>query len=116
MGAAPASPEPCPIAVRSDRGTATVAPAGDLDITCADRLDREVRALRRSGVEHVVIDLSGVQFMDSTGLRTLLSLRNDARRDRQRLTLTPGSAQVQRLFDLTTTRTLFDWEAPQGPR
>ena len=63
------------------RSEIAVVPGGDLDLACADALEDEVRELRRSGFERVVIDLRGVEFMDSTGLRVLLSLRNDAKRD-----------------------------------
>ena len=49
------------------------------------------------------------ELLDSTGLRVLLSLRNDAKRDGHSLVLIPGSPAVQRVFALTATRTLFDW-------
>jgi len=47
--------------------------------------------------------------MDSTGLRLLISLRNTAKREGHRLMVVPGPRQVQRIFDLTATRGLFDW-------
>jgi anti-anti-sigma factor len=50
-----------------------------------------------------------VEFLDSMGLRVLLSLRNDAKRDGHSLVLVPGPRAVQRVFALTATRTLFDW-------
>ena len=82
--------------------------AGELDLVSAEVLERQVRKLRR-GFDPVVLDLSRVDFVDSTGLRLLLSLRNAARREGQRLVLVPGPPRVQRIFDLTATRSLFDW-------
>ena len=89
----------------------TVAPQGPLDVDTAELVEADVHALRRAGAREVVVDLHGVTFVDSYGLRVLLALRNAAARDGFRLTLVPGPASVQRLFDLTATRTLFDWAA-----
>jgi anti-sigma B factor antagonist len=88
---------------------ATVIPSGDLDAATADLVEREVDRLLAVGIRHLTLDLSGVTFMDSRGLRLLLVLRNDARRDGHALQLVPGTASVQRLFALTATTALFDW-------
>lgn len=82
---------------------------GELDLASADVLEREVRRLRVAGFDRVVVDLRRVDFMDSTGLRLLISLRNTAKREGHRLLIVPGPRQVQRIFDLTATRGLFDW-------
>ncbi len=97
------------IAVVPDRSEVAVVPSGDLDLASVDVLDREIRELRRAGFDHLVVDLRRLRLIDSSGLRLLLSLRNDARRDGQSLTLVAGSAEVQRVFRLTATRHLFDW-------
>ncbi len=86
-----------------------IAPQGPIDLQTAEMLEGDVHALRRSGHREVVLDLRQVTFLDSYGLRVLLSLRNAAARDGFRLTLVPGPAPVQRLFELTATQTLFDW-------
>jgi len=38
-------------------------------------------------------------------------VRNDAKRARRRLDVVPGPPRVQRIFELTATRGLFDWTA-----
>ena len=86
-----------------------VALAGELDIGSVDDVDAEVRRLRHAGFARVVLDLRALTFVDSTGLRLLISLRNDAKRLGHRLELVPGSPGVQRLFEVTATRGLFDW-------
>ena len=97
------------IAVVRDGRRVTVVPSGDLDVDSAEVLDLEVRGLRAAGFEQMVIDLRGLTFLDSSGLRLLLSLRNDAKRRGRRLVLVPGPPVVQRIFAMTATRTLFDW-------
>jgi anti-anti-sigma factor len=101
--------EPFSVAVVPNRREADVVPTGELDLATASSVDREVRALRGAGFDRVVLDLRRLTFIDSTGLRTLLSLRNDAKRDGHTLALVPGRPEVQRVFELTATRGLFDW-------
>jgi len=97
------------VGVVRDRDEVVVALTGELDLATADMLEHEVRELRHSGCDHVVVDLRQLDFMDSAGLRVLISLRNTAKCVGHRLILVPGPRQVQRIFDLTATRGLFDW-------
>lgn len=106
------SPDPFSITAEPDRDEVAVVVAGDLDLATADALEQEVRTLRRAGFERVLIDLRDVGFLDSTGLRVLLALRNDAKRDGSQLAVVPGPREVQRVFELTATRGLFDWREP----
>jgi anti-anti-sigma factor len=94
--------------VASEAGEVIAAPKGDLDLAVADDFERQIRRLAGDG-RVVVIDLRGVAFLDSSGLRSLLTLRNDAKRNHHRLVLVPGPPAVQRVFHLTATRGLFDW-------
>lgn len=100
---------PFSLSIVPDRDAVNVVPAGELDLACVDEFEREVRELISRGFDHVVIDLRDVVFADSSALRMLLTMRHDAKRDGHRLTLIPGPSHVQRLFDLTATRALFDW-------
>ena len=110
MAALDASPtDTFRLEVRPARDEVLLLPAGDLDLATVEHLDREVAELRSLGWRHVVIDLAGVRFLDSTALRFLLAMRNDARRAGRHLTLRPGPPAVQRIFELTRTSGLFDW-------
>ncbi|AHH96294.1 hypothetical protein GCM10010174_77030 [Kutzneria viridogrisea] len=64
-------------------GAVRIAVRGEVDLGTAPELERAVQAvLDRPGVGSVVVDLSGVDFMDSTGLRVLISgLQAAQRRD-----------------------------------
>lgn len=97
------------VGVVPDRREVIVVPEGELDLASADQLDREVRELRGVGFEEIVVDLRRVEFLDSAGLRLLLSLRDDAERGGHGLKLVRGPACVQRVFELTATGGLFDW-------
>jgi anti-sigma B factor antagonist len=75
--------------------------SGELDLASAPLFQRE---LRRAGVDAapmIVLDLEGLEFIDSTGLRIILSARAGARERQQQFAITPGSPQVQRLLNMT---------------
>ncbi len=84
-----------------------IAPVGDLDLSSAATLDAEVRAAEGTDVDRIVVDLSGVTFMDSTGLRLLLQAEARSRADSSRLRLVRGSRRVQRVFELTNTEDML---------
>jgi anti-anti-sigma factor len=104
------SPDEFAIVVTTGTDRVVVALAGALDLAAVVPTERAVHDLRRDGARHVVLDLRGLRFVDSQGLGLLLSLRNDAKRNGHALTLVRGPAVVQRVFALTGTRGLFDWE------
>ena len=104
-------PNPFTISVVPDGEGVVVSPAGELDIASVDALDGKLRDLRRQGIDQLVLDLGALEFLDSSGLRLLLSLRNDAEREGRGLRLLPGPEHVQRVFALTATRSLFAWGA-----
>ena len=65
------------------RDSVRVAPVGELDIATVDKLRAEVDRLRESGFTKLVLDLRGVRFLDSTGLRLVLELDAAAKRPRR---------------------------------
>lgn len=97
------------IAVRPNRPRVTVAPCGELDMATVDELSREIDSRREMGFSDIVVDLAGVTFLDSTGLRVLLSYERAAREGDLRFRLTKGPAAVQRLFELTATQEVFEF-------
>lgn len=108
-----ASGAPLRISVTKTAGDVAIAATGDLDLGAADAFERDVR---RHGADcrQLLVDLRGVDFLDSGGLRALLALRNLAKRRGHELVLVAGPAGVQRVFALSGTRGLFDWREESG--
>lgn len=92
-----------------DLQAVSVIPEGELDMHSSEFLEGKIAELRAVGTPCVVLNLRGLEFMDSCGLRSLIALRNDCKRTGQELELIPGRPAVQRLFTLTGTRGLFVW-------
>src|SRR4051812_38194153 len=79
-----------------------LAPAGELDLATGPRVLAEVeRLLAPDGPERLVLDLSDVRFMDSSGLRAVLTAERRARDAGRRLALVEGSDPVRHVFEIT---------------
>ena len=105
--AAPVSPssdgEPFECQVVPEREAVRVRPVGALDMATVPVLATELQQLRDAGFRRIVVDLRGLRFMDSSGLRLLLALDAESRRDGFELGLVAGDATVQRVFEVTGT-------------
>jgi anti-anti-sigma factor len=85
---------------RSDH-SAVVRLSGDFDLYSCAEVRREGEALLDEADRQVVLDLSGVTFLDSSGLGTLIGLQKHANRLRGHLALSGLTPQVQRIFAIT---------------
>ena len=74
---------------------------GELDISTASRLEDDLRRVEADGPALLVLDLSTLDFMDSTGLRLLIGADMRAREAGRRLVLIKGNEMVQRVLRLT---------------
>ena len=79
----------------------TIEFAGELDIATTAGADAELRRVEQGGARVIVLDLRGLTFMDSTGLRLLVSADARARGGEHRLAIARGPAAVQRVLELT---------------
>jgi anti-anti-sigma factor len=85
-----------------DRGARrTLILSGELDLASRPLLDEALAAVGQERFEALVLDLSGVSFMDSTGLHGVLVAKDLCARRGCELLFVRGSAQVQRLFELS---------------
>ena len=84
-----------------DREGPRVSLTGELDVATVPELEAAVTAARADGGEELVIDLSGLEFMDSSGLRCLMQADDRAAAEGWRLTLVRGPDAVHRVFEVT---------------
>jgi anti-anti-sigma factor len=94
--------------VMASRRRAIVGLEGELDMATAADLERIVEDAL-DGYDELFIDLRGLRFMDSYGLWVLLRAARLARGRGIALWVVPGTGIVDRLFDLTSTRTRFEF-------
>lgn len=88
---------------RERDGRAIVRLMGELDMGEVEALQEELDRVCSNGLEELMVDLSELDFVDSTGLHLLIKLRGHCASQQLPLTLVPGPPAVQRLFQLTGT-------------
>jgi anti-sigma B factor antagonist len=84
-----------------------IAPVGELDQAATEALEAACREALASGCRHLTIDLSGVTFIDSRGLRLVIQLQAAAQLEGWTFALLPGPPEVQRVFEVSGTRDLL---------
>ena len=93
---------------------AVIALNGELDLAGAAALEHELARVESEYDGAVVLDLRGVGFMDSSGLRMIALAAQRAQSLGRRLALVPGSEQVMRVFEITRMHERLDFvEDPQ---
>ncbi|MEU7889749.1 STAS domain-containing protein [Microbispora bryophytorum] len=84
-----------------------VALDGALDYTNAERLRQDVEAALGEEHRELVLDLSGMDFCDSTGIRILLSVRKLMQERDGAVTMASLNARLTRIFKLTGLTSAF---------
>lgn len=79
----------------------TLALTGELDLLSSPELARALDEVAASDVELVIVDLRGLEFMDSTGLHVVVQGQQRMHELGRRYALIRGGEMVQRVFDLT---------------
>lgn len=95
--------------VEPARDCVIVRPEGELDMATAPTLEDHIAELRSTGFDHVVVDLSGLTFMDSTGLRLLIQHSHHAAGNGTRFSLIPGDRPIERVFDIAGVRSELEF-------
>jgi anti-sigma B factor antagonist len=98
-----------PLSVRETNagGVHRLTPVGELDLATAPLLESAFAAvLREDDAQMIVVDLTELSFMDSTGIHLLIRM-NAACADVDRLRVINGSRAVDQLLDLTGVRALL---------
>ena len=71
---------------------------GELDLAHAADFERELVRVEAGDARRIVVDLSGLTFIDSTGVRVMVQAQARSRADSNRLTLIRPPASVHRVF------------------
>ncbi len=86
---------------RRDGGLTVLSPSGRLNMTSAIDLRETIGAVVSAGDVYIVVDLSDIEFIDSSGLGGLISGLKTAREAGGDLRIAAPSEQVQLVLQLT---------------
>lgn len=83
---------------------------GELDLASVRQLEESLAAIDEQAPARITIDLRGLAFIDSSGLRALLLADTRAREQGYELVLIPGQEPVQRVFEMTGALDVLSFE------
>jgi len=93
---------PFRVDVRSDQRATVLAVSGELDLASSPSLESELELVfAADNSDLVILDLSELEFMDSTGLSVLVRAHQRAQESGHGFAVIKGGPQVQRLLSLT---------------
>ena len=79
------------VETRNDGRAAVITVTGELDLASSAALEEELARVVGTGVAQVIVDLRELEFMDSTGLSTLVKAHQRADRDRTASSASSGA-------------------------
>jgi anti-sigma B factor antagonist len=82
-------------------GLVHVALVGELDLSTVAKVQEELRRVEVDSPATLVVDLSKLTFLDSTGLRCIVTADERAREEGRRIVIVRGPDAVQRVFAIT---------------
>jgi anti-anti-sigma factor len=90
------------IETRSDaEGVIRVVLVGEFDLAGIDQFESVIASIEAQAASVIVVDLTELRFMDSSGLRALVLADRRARKANRRLAIVPGPTPVRRVFEIT---------------
>ncbi len=81
---------------------------GRLDLNSSSQLKEQITGLLGEGVVNFIVDMNGVDFINSSGLGTLVSILKDVRIVKGRLVLCNLAQYVHEIFEITQLSHIFD--------
>jgi len=85
-----------------------VAIEGEVDMSSSPELRAHLAPLFRKGTSHVIVELSGVPYIDSSGIATLIEGLQLSRKSSIRFTLAGARPSVEAVFELAYLKGVFE--------
>jgi len=92
---------PLEMTTEEGEGQTRVTLVGELDIASAPQFEEGLEKVEANSPGVLVLDLREVEFIDSTGLRAVISADERARSAERRFVIVRGTPAVERVFSVT---------------
>jgi anti-sigma B factor antagonist len=93
-----------PLVIRIDRDPdqlLVIELYGELDLSGVEVLSRELQRAEASDSHQITVDLSGLEFIDSSGMRVLVQAHTRSQQNSRRLSFRRGTGQVAEVLAVT---------------
>lgn len=88
--------------------------SGEFDLTSVEPFREEMELVKQSEPAEVIIDLQRLKFMDSTGIRMILTAQADCGSWKGRLSIVPGPPNVMKVLQIAGVDTRLNVVSPTG--
>jgi anti-sigma B factor antagonist len=88
-------------------GFAVLAVSGEVDVATVPRLREQLHGLVAQGSNQIIVDLDGVDFLDSTGLGVLVGALKWVRSNNGDLHLICTQPRIRKVFEVTGLTKVF---------
>lgn len=95
------SPEELRISIHQTATATQIIAIGEWDLAQRQTALNTIQTVLERSPRTVVLDLSQLAFIDSSGIHNILELRDGCTRGNVHLVIVPGSPAVQRVFEIT---------------
>lgn len=89
------------IDAREESGVSVLVLSGEFDLAGVQAFEADLAKLESAAADVILVDLAGLEFMDSSGLRALVMADQRAKKAGRRLAIVPGPPPVRRVFEIT---------------
>ena len=87
---------------------------GEIDLHVSPRIECALASMIKKRPEHLVVDLSGVTFIDSSGLAALIHGMQEMKKYGGKLTLSGVSSNLRTIFEMARLDQVFLIDARDG--
>jgi anti-sigma B factor antagonist len=102
-------PEAFTVRTEQHGDASVVVPTGELDLATAPALEEALGRAFDGDHARVVLDLRELEFIDSSGLRTLLTARRRSEDSGAQFSLVAGHRGLERTLEIAGVHKVFDW-------
>ena len=91
-----------------NKKTVVVTLEGDFDISTASIIERKLKSLISQGKVNIVVNLSKVEYIDSSGLATIILIFKETKKDKGTLRLAETPNKILKILELTRLNELLE--------
>lgn len=89
-------------------GAATVSIKGEIDMRSSPKVREQLTALFKKNLKAVIVDLSGVDYIDSSGIATLVEGLQWSHASKNKFRLAGMTSSVRDVFEIARLLPIFD--------
>lgn len=96
--------------IKNEGGTMVACPCGRLDTAASVQFAKDMEPLIENADKTIIMDCSDLEFISSSGLRLLLTLRKASIAKGGKVIIRGISPDIQQVFTITGFTSLFEFE------